>query len=132
MRRTKFAILAIAAVVTTVFLGGAGCALLDRDRSKAGIASSDRPFGGQRADKKLANLALEMLDPGRRGYNPDKGKSYLEYALKHGNVSAMDVPAPVLLELLKSERVAAERSRSLEAQLEIMKEIDMQREEERK
>ena len=39
------------------------------------------------------------------------------------------MPAPVLLEILKSEKVATERSHNLEQQIEIMKEIDLNREE---
>ena len=77
---------------------------------------------------RLARIALEMLEPGKGKYNPDKGKAYLEYSLKNGHMDTLDVPAPVLLELLRSERVALDKSKALEQQLEIMKEIDRTKE----
>jgi hypothetical protein len=69
-------------------------------------------------------VALEMLNPTGTKFDPDKGRAYLEYSLKQGNIKELEIPASVLLELLRSERVAAERTRSLEEQLEIIKEID--------
>lgn len=78
---------------------------------------------------RLTKVAIEMLDPGSKKYNPEKGRAYLEYSLRYGDIKKIDIPAQVLLELLKSEKVAVEKSRSLEQQLEIMKEIDLTREE---
>lgn len=123
--------------VTRVFLLFAavcavcGCSLVNPSARRSGGADSERSIGGRKADKRLAKMAIDMLDPASRGFNPEKGRGYLEYSLKHGNISTVEVPAPVLLELLKSERVALEKSRNLETQLEIMKAIDLQREEER-
>ena len=105
---------------------GSGCSTLGLGDARGGAL----PPRKLKADKRLAGLALDMLDPSKAGYNPDKGKSYLEYSLKRGSISAMEVPTPVLLELLRSEKVAMDKSRTLEQQLEIMKEIDLTRDKE--
>ncbi|MBI3555302.1 MAG: hypothetical protein HY074_03430 [Deltaproteobacteria bacterium] len=80
-------------------------------------------------DRRLVRIGLELLNPGSPKHDADKGRAYLEYALKHGALKQVEMPAPVLLELLRSEKVASERSRALEEQLEIMKAIDLNREE---
>jgi len=107
-----------------------GCASLAAHQAKhrtgsenvsSGISKNGNP--PIRAER-LAKLAMGMLDPSKPEYNPSKGKTYLEFALKQGGPKSIDMPASTLLELLKSERVAIERSHTLEQQLEIMKEID--------
>lgn len=112
-------------LVAVLFLGS-GCSTLGIGDARGGTL----PPRKLKADKRLAGLALEMLDPSKPGYNPDKGKSYLEYSLKRGSISTMEVPTPVLMELLRSEKVAIDKSRTLEQQLEIMKEIDLTRDKE--
>lgn len=82
-----------------------------------------------RRGKRLVKIALELLDPASPTYNPEKGRSYLEYSIKHGQIKQVELSAPVVLELLKSERVATQKTHTLEQQLEIMKEIDLNREE---
>lgn len=118
-------------LLSAIVCAACGCSLVPTAARKASGPETERMAGGRKADKRLANMAIEMLDPAHRSYNPEKGRGYLEYSLKHGSVSNVEVPAQVLLELLKSERVALEKSRNLETQLEIMKAIDLQREEER-
>lgn len=114
----------VAAVAFVVTASVTGCALFKR-----GDHAEAQPVIDERSERRIVQIALEMLQPANSRYNPDKGKAYLEYALKRGAIKRIELPAPALLELLKSERVASEKSRSLEQQLEIMKEIDMKREE---
>jgi hypothetical protein len=78
---------------------------------------------------RLAKIGMEMLDPLNSKYDPEKGRTYLEYALKSGELKTVNIPSSTLLEVLKTARTATEKSRTLEQQLEIMKEIDMTHEE---
>lgn len=102
-----------------------GCASLQAraNRSSVELGRSTR------GDRRLIQVAVEMLDSTNAKYDPEKGKTLLEYLLKHGVIKNVELPAPALLELLRGERVAVEKSRNLEQQLEVMKEIDLKREE---
>lgn len=78
---------------------------------------------------RVARRGLKMLLPENRFYNPERGRAYLEYGLKHGAVKALEVPSSVLLELLRGERLARKKNEVLERKLATMKEIDLDREE---
>ncbi len=125
MRRVAWLCVAVCAV------SAGGCAGLSRhSEAKSPLASSGpRIERDPVVDRRLVRIGLELLNPGNPKHDADKGRAYLEYALKHGALKQIEIPAPVLLEILRSEKVACERSRALEEQLEIMKEIDLNREE---
>jgi len=76
-----------------------------------------------RSDR-LAGVGVKLLDPSYKHHDFDRGRAYLEYALRNGNLKTVEMPQAALLDLLQRERVAEEKNHNLEQQLEIMKEID--------
>lgn len=99
-----------------------GIVLLAAASLLAGCAAPGR--SAERSER-LTRRAIELLDPGNKEFNPEKGKAYLEYSLKSSGARSVEIPASVLRELLRSERVATDKRRALETQLEVMKEIDL-------
>lgn len=91
--------------------------------------SDGRTKASYEEDWRGVETALQLLDPESPRYNAEKGKQLLESSLRQGQVRKVEVPAHVMLELLKEERVASRKSRKLEQKLEVMKTIDLNREE---
>ncbi|MEW6057392.1 MAG: hypothetical protein AB1540_12340 [Bdellovibrionota bacterium] len=87
---------------------------------------SSGPSQVQERSNRHVKIALEMLNRESNRYNPTKGKAYLEALLSEGELKSLDVPASILLELLRSEKTATQKSRTLEEKIQILKEIDLE------